>query len=652
MPLSTQAEEKPIVTPARKAGKTRGRQAGKLPGIITLAGWRVRETWRMLLITGLGSIIAVMLVCAVPLYSDVSMSAGLRGVIGTSYQSSDIVVQGQSAVVSSSSVHRTTQQLNTEFQNKLGRYLKPLEFSVVVSSEYLLVNRPTRCSGQATAPPYFSCDLMQFISAPTNLAGSHMQLVQGQLPSDNSNGNDLDIALTEESALSLHVTTGSLLHTSFGASETGVKHIDIPVTLHVAGIFKPLNGSDPFWHGNSYESVPRGASPGTAYTALISNEAILSLFTRAFARPALANTTLDGPLTLQWYFPLDPGRIVIVDLDTILGDINQIQVDVSNTPSFNQPPLLDQATVLLPNDILQRYHDRIAVARIPVLSLLAFVLALALFFVSMMADFLVERQSNSITILRSRGASRFQVFGSFLVQSVTLGLIALIAGPLLAVLLVSLVIQRSLAPADQNVLAIISGNPGAAATNLGIYALIAAAASVIAVVLAIYRATRFDILALRREAARATSRPVWQRINLDIVAIIITLTGFGIAYYVTNSGVLDPQLRLLLLSPLTLLGTVFLLIAGLLLFLRLFPIAPAPGLLVRDRWSRRVDYASPGADVTLATSNDAHDAAFFPGNGLRDLHLYLYRHAGPAACHRSPHTRPGQILAARRPIKA
>src|SRR5260370_33091091 len=81
---------------------------------------------------------------------------------------------------------------------------------------------------------------------------------------------------------------------------------------------------------------------------------------------------------------------------------------------------------------------------------------------------------------------------------------------------------------------------------------------------------QLDVLAMRREAARSTSRPLWQRLHLDIVAVIITLTGFAITSYLTNSGVLDAQLRLLRLSPVSLLGIVFLLIAALLVFLRLF----------------------------------------------------------------------------------
>src|SRR5579863_6971617 len=100
------------------ASNRRKRRGTRLPGMVTLARWRVRQTWRLLLITGVGIVAAVMLVCAVPLYSDVSQSAGLRGVISTSYQSSDIEVLGQSKVVSKAIIDQTTQKLNAEFQSK------------------------------------------------------------------------------------------------------------------------------------------------------------------------------------------------------------------------------------------------------------------------------------------------------------------------------------------------------------------------------------------------------------------------------------------------------------------------------------------------------------------------------------------------------
>ena len=96
-----------------------------LPGVVILARWRVRQTWRLLLITGLGIVAAVMLVCAVPLYSDVSQSIGLRSVISTSYQSADILVSSLSAITSKARLDQTTRNLNIEFNKKLGPYLKP-----------------------------------------------------------------------------------------------------------------------------------------------------------------------------------------------------------------------------------------------------------------------------------------------------------------------------------------------------------------------------------------------------------------------------------------------------------------------------------------------------------------------------------------------
>jgi putative ABC transport system permease protein len=554
--------------PARRRRKTPG---ATLPGVVTLARWRVRQTWRLLLVTGLGIVAAVMLVCAVPLYSDVSQSIGLRGVISTSYQSSDIVVDSLSAIASKARIEQATSNLNTEFSNKLGPYLKPLEFSIHVQPSPIYTDRPTLCSGRAM--PYLSCNLIEFVGASMAQARSHLHIVQGRLPQDSGQTGDttLDIAFSQDLARQYHFTLGSIITMSFSIGLLPHAPVVTLVKVHVVGIVA-LDANDPYWHGNTYQGVTEPGVPSREiYTALASNDALLTLFEAGFANPAVRpGASLDVPLELSWFYPLDPSRIVINNLDSILNQVNSVQVDVSNSPRYNQGLYLGQATVVLPSDILQRYHDRIAVAQVPVLSMLAFVLALVLFFVSMMSDFLVERQSDSISILRSRGASRLQLFGAFTVQSIALGVIALIAGPLLATALISLVLLPQLSTGNQSALTLLAGNPEAIFLNLGGFALIAVAASTIAMIISIYRAMQVDVLAMRREAARATHRPVWQRINLDIVAAIIALVGFGLSYYIANAGLLDAHLSLLLLSPLTMLRTVFLLIACLLIFLRIF----------------------------------------------------------------------------------
>ena len=54
---------------------------------LTLALRRLRQTWRMLLLTGLGTVAAVMLLCAVPLFSEIAPGSAIESTanLGTTY---------------------------------------------------------------------------------------------------------------------------------------------------------------------------------------------------------------------------------------------------------------------------------------------------------------------------------------------------------------------------------------------------------------------------------------------------------------------------------------------------------------------------------------------------------------------------------------
>src|SRR5579884_3527692 len=103
---------------ARALKTPRGSQArAVVPPTVTLALWRLRRTWGLLLITGLGMVAAVMLVCSVPLYSDVSMTAGLRAILGAAPQNADVVVYGVAEQTNPPFVSKVTGELNQEFQS-------------------------------------------------------------------------------------------------------------------------------------------------------------------------------------------------------------------------------------------------------------------------------------------------------------------------------------------------------------------------------------------------------------------------------------------------------------------------------------------------------------------------------------------------------
>lgn len=178
----------------------------RVPAIVTLALWRLRQTWRLLAITGLGIVAAVMLVSAVPLYSNVAMTAGLRSVITSSDQSADIVVQSMSQQISSSIISSATSQLDQDFQHNLGPYLAPRQFSI--QTQVLpIIKRFPEC-----LPPDIYCNQVRIFSFSMKSSASHLRLIAGRVPLTSS--NDLEVALTSESAQRLGVTVGSVLTTT------------------------------------------------------------------------------------------------------------------------------------------------------------------------------------------------------------------------------------------------------------------------------------------------------------------------------------------------------------------------------------------------------------------------------------------------------
>ena len=232
---------------------------------------------------------------------------------------------------------------------------------------------------------------------------------------------------------------------------------------------------------------------------------------------------------------------------------------------------------------LELFSNRVDVARIPVTILMIEAVALILFFISMMAELLVERQSDAIAVLRSRGASRSQVFGSFFTQSLGLGLLALLLGPVLALIAVYLLIQRILGPMGQSALNVALSDPQGTLSLLAGYAVIAVAIAIFAMGISTYRAVGFDVLALRRESARSGRRSLWQRFNLDLVAVVVALAGYGISLYLNTVQGLDAQTRVLVQSPLTLIAPTFLLLAGILILLRVFPLLLRLGAILATR---------------------------------------------------------------------
>lgn len=532
-----------------------------LPPTLTLAWQRTRKTWGLLLVVELGMLGAVLLACVVPLYANVTMTAALRGTLNISPQNSDIVVRTLPQLVSAQVVTQTTQILDKELGKTLGPYLDPVQFSIETQSLPLLapdqqgVLKPTRVN-------------TSLISADMARATGHLTLIEGSLPK--VSGDTLEVAVTPETLQYLHATLGSVLAVSMNFTDVYDKTYPQILLLHIVGLFRPAGGNDPFWHGDDFAPY---LDNGIHLYALVPNQSLLSTYAHLSSDAAVHNRVFVSTPNLLWYYHLDSSQIGIDNLNALITGIGRVQVDNANNPALEQDPYLEQTQTYLPApDALNGLAARISVIEFPVVSLVVMILGLILFFIGMIVSLLIEGQSEAIAILRSRGASRRQILGALVLQGLVMAALALVAGLLLALLVVRLLTWQMFAGNDRDALNFVVGDPMQVVAKVGLYALVAVAVALVAIVFAVWSAAKRDIVALRRETARSTRRPLWQRLRLDIVAALIALVGYGFSVYLLNSNALNNQLYLLLLSPLALLQTLFLLLAALLLLFRFYPL--------------------------------------------------------------------------------
>ena len=124
---------------------------------------------------------------------------------------------------------------------------------------------------------------------------------------------------------------------------------------------------------------------------------------------------------------------------------------------------------------------------------------------------------------------------------------------------------------EQAAINLVTGQSVQALTSVAFYALATVIVVVAAMAFMLWLAARKNTLVMRREAARTTQRPIWQRLNLDAVAAVVAFIGYGVSLYLVSlNNLFDARTRVLVVAPLTLIAPLFLLIAFLFLFLRFF----------------------------------------------------------------------------------
>ncbi len=144
----------------------------------------------------------------------------------------------------------------------------------------------------------------------------------------------------------------------------------------------------------------------------------------------------------------------------------------------------------------------------PVMFMLAFYLYMA-------ANLIIDRQKTEISVLRSRGASRWQIMCVFAVESIILGLLALAVGPFIGIYFTKIL------GASSGFLEFVQRSSLQVAMNSTSYKIAAAAVlgSIILILVPAFLATRISIVGHKQQLARSGKMSFWHKTFIDIILL-------------------------------------------------------------------------------------------------------------------------------------
>jgi hypothetical protein len=511
--------------------------------------------WRLLLASGAGILVAIVLICAVPLYGNLMADIQLQSTIGHEGPAGrDIEVQLSGAPFTAALRASEDQLVTDAGRANLAAFTQPFVARFLTADQMLLAQAGARTVDvQASNAPQVALQAFDLTEAQP-----HMRLVAGALPQATQAGaSGYGALITPQMAKDQAIGVGDVVvMDEFGAH-------DRQVHLRVSGIWQPAQASDDYWNGRVFTTS--AGSTATGYPIVVDPAALV----------AAVAPMPDLSVTQHWVYFTSTAKITVANMASVPASIGLFRAHVAGGITALG------ANLTIASGLEADIHDvtqQLALLALPLYVVVAQVVGLALLFVVAMAGLLVEGQASYIATLKSRGASGLQLLGSYAAQGLALATVAALIGPWLAGALALGLIRwfvpaSTLTAANTNV-AYLAGLT--TPQTVIVPAIAGALLGVGAIVIATERAARLDVLALRREQGRAQREPLWRRYYLDLGLAVIALLGYLELGSLGTLGVRE-QVSVGQNSPLLLAAPALLLLAGALLLLRLFPLLAAIG---------------------------------------------------------------------------
>jgi putative ABC transport system permease protein len=329
----------------------------------------------------------------------------------------------------------------------------------------------------------------------------HIEVIEGSFPApaEADVNSPIPVLISEARATELGLQVGESFTTFAPKTENNKGNIQIPVT--VAGIWRAKDPSEDFWF---YE-------PSALEDLLIIPEATYM--------QRIAPIIEDEVYVAVWYLLLDGANVHAKDAGPLLRKIQVAQQQVSAL-------LPNTALAISPQAPLEAYQRSSRVLTILLYAFSVPIIGLLLAFIILVVGLTVGRQRNEIAVLRSRGATAFQVVSIAAVEALILGTVALLLATPLSEW-IARTIGRTTSFLNFTALSDLRVQTTSATLR---YGFLAVGLALVAQLLPTIGASRHTIVTYKQERARSLKRPWWQRTFLDIV--LLAIAGYG--WYVLN----------------------------------------------------------------------------------------------------------------------
>jgi putative ABC transport system permease protein len=462
---------------------------GIIIGLIRVVGRRLWSHMALMLAIAAGFVVAIALVVSIPVYAEAvgyrilrdelsrTDTGGTRPPFSFMYR----YVGSLTGAIDLADYGKIDSYMNERLQQTLGL---PVESAV----RYTATDRLPLYAGTGSGSPLVWVN----IAFATELE-QHIDIIDGAFPQPSDGASAMEVIISEELASNLGLQVGEE-YLLLGPPSTESK---LNLLLRIAGVWRVTNAEDPYWFYQPETLAETFFVPETSF------------------EQALASQEAKPVYVALWYFLTDGSGIRSADVTGALGRIGRTVTEVTTQVPGVRLDVSPAAALAKHQTQVQRLTIILTVFSIPILGLIAY-------FIVLVAGLVIQRQSNEIAVLRSRGASRAQVLTIYLLEWVLMGSIALALGLLLgqfAGLIMTwtrsfLVLQ----PAEALPIAL---TPDAWQRSWQMLAVL-----VFASLIPAFGAARYTIVSFKSERARSTRKPFWQRAYLDILLLIPVYYGY------------------------------------------------------------------------------------------------------------------------------